>query len=572
MKFQNVPTRHFVPAAFPIDDAQAVTALYTQLALRNIGPEPEALRAWILDWSEFESVLREEGARRYIAMTCDTKNQQAAQAFELYTTEIDPIAAAQSDVLKHKLMEHPAQPALETEFATWFRDVQVALKLFRPENIALETQTALEVQAYQKITGSMSVTFQGEERTLPQMAPFQQNPDRKIREDAWRLVAARRLQDHDALDAAFDRMFALRLQVASNAGFQNDFLSYIFQAKGRFDYSPKDCRAFHQSIRTRVVPRIRAILASRAQKMGLAKLRPWDLDCDPLGRAPLKPFTTGNELLEKVGLIFDNLHPQFGAWYQSLRDQDLIDSESRMGKAPGGYQISLDEHRVPFIFTNASGTNGDVYTMLHEAGHSFHQFSMATQPIAAFRDTPAEFAEVASMSMELIASTDLSPFYDAKEAARSRQEQFEDVILLLPWVAQVDAFQLELYTRPHHTAADRLEIWMQLQEQYDLGIDWSGLETERAYSWHRQLHVFEVPFYYIEYGIAQLGALQLWANFRRAPKQALDQMITALSLGSSRPLPELFTRAGIRFDFTEATLEPLMCMVEEELVRLETLA
>jgi oligoendopeptidase F len=294
-------------------------------------------------------------------------------------------------------------------------------------------------------------------------------------------------------------------------------------------------------------------------------IRPWDMDCDPLGRPPLSPFRNGKELLEKVALIFDKLHPQFSSWFRQMRDAGLIDAESRMGKAPGGYQISLDEIRQPFIFTNASGTNGDVYTMLHESGHSFHQYAMANQPIIAFRDTPAEFAEVASMSMELIASSDLSPFYNKEEATRSRQEQFEDVIMLLPWVAMVDAFQHELYSRPNHTPQDRLDIWMKLQSDFDTGIDWSGLDTERAYSWHRQLHIFEVPFYYVEYGIAQLGALQLWANFKRDPQKALDDMIAALSLGSSRPLPELFARAGIRFDFSEATLEPLMAMVEKEL-------
>jgi oligoendopeptidase F len=564
------PARNFVPTPFPSDDAIAVASLYDTLEGREIPTsDAGALRLWILDWSEFESVLREESARRYIAMTCDTRDPKAAEAFEHFTTQIEPVASEKSDRLKRKLMQHPARALLEPEFGIWFRDVQVALDLFRPENIPLETSIALEVQAYQKITGSHSVIFQGEERTLSQMAPFQQSPDRKIREEAWRLVASRRFADREALNEAFGKLFKLRLQVADNSGFAGDFLSYIFKAKGRFDYSPKDCRSFHQSIRTLVVPRIKKILARRAQQMGLASLRPWDVDCDPLGRNPLKPFLTGDELLGKVQSIFNELHPRFGEWFGHMRTEGLIDTESRMGKAPGGYQISLDESRVPFIFTNASGTNGDVYTMLHEAGHSFHQFAMAHQPIVAFRDTPAEFAEVASMSMELIASSDLSPFYPTAEAARSRQEQFEDVILLLPWVAMVDAFQHELYTRPGHTAKDRQELWMQLQLEFDTGIDWSGLEELRAYSWQRQLHIFEVPFYYIEYGIAQLGALQLWANYRKNPTQALEHMIEALSLGASSPLPELFSRAGIRFNFTEATLEPLMSMVEEELARLE---
>jgi len=573
MKLPKNTSRHFVPNDFAPDHAESVQALYAQLSSSVIADTDVAgLRQWILNWSEFDSVLREESARRYIAMTCDTRDEKAAQAFEHFTTEIEPISQAESDRLKRKLLAHPARIQLEKEFSVWFRDLAVALELFRTENIPLETSIALEVQAYQKITGSMSVFFQGQERTLPQMAPFQQSPDRGLREEAWRIVAARRLQDSANLDNAFDKLFALRLQVADNAGFPSNFLPYIFKAKGRFDYSPADCRAFHHSIRTLVVPRVRKIMERRAQKMNLLKLRPWDLDCDPLGRAPLKPFQTGSELLEKTSLIFSQLHPRCGEWFQTMRDLDLIDSDSRMGKAPGGYQISLDESRVPFIFTNASGTNGDVYTMLHEAGHSFHQFAMAGQPISAFRDTPAEFAEVASMCMELIGSSDLSPFYSPADAARSRLEQFEDVILLLPWVAMVDSFQHELYVRPQHNAQERSDIWMQLLHDFDNGIDWTGLEAEQRYSWQRQLHLFEVPFYYVEYGIAQLGALQLWANFRKDPALALQKLFEALALGSSRPLPELFQTAGIRFDFTEQTLEPLMLMVEEELNRLENLA
>ncbi|HSQ41279.1 MAG TPA: M3 family oligoendopeptidase, partial [Fibrobacteraceae bacterium] len=491
-----LPERHFVPRDFLCDHPERVSSLYAQLQERSIPETSDALRQWILDWSEFESLLREEGARRYIAMTKDTRDTVAAQAFEYFTTQIEPVAAEASDRLKRKLVSHPSYSSLRNEYATWFRDVEVSLELFRPENIPLETRVALEVQSYQKITGSMSVQFQGEERTLPQMAPFQQSPNRKLREEAWRLVAERRLRDHEALDEAFDRLFALRQEMAGNAGFKADFLSYIFKAKGRFDYSPADCRAFHQSIRDQVVPRIRKIMVRRAKTMGLPSLRPWDLDCDPLGREALKPFSTGAELLQKTGVVFDRLHPQLAQWFHQMCDQGLIDADSRMGKAPGGYQISLDASRVPFIFTNAAGTNGDVYTLLHESGHSFHQFAMAGQPILAFRETGAEFAEVASMSMELIGSSDLTPFYASAEAARSRAEQLEDVILLFPWVAMVDAFQHRLYMFPQHKAEDRRRIWLELQEEFDYGVDWTGLEQEHAYYWQRQLHLFEVPFYY----------------------------------------------------------------------------
>jgi len=566
----STPTRHFVPTPFDVDSPEAVKSIYQGL-LDQSPCNAEELRHWILHWSELESVLRETSARRYIAMTCDTQDSHAAKEFEHFTTAIEPISAEMSDLLKRKLLEHPAKSALDNEFSVWFRDLQVGVELFRAENIPVETQIALEVQAYQKITGGMSVVFRGEERTLPQMSPFQQDADRATREEAWRTVAQRRLLDRQTLDEAFDKLFQLRIQVADQTGYSNDFLPYIFKAKGRYDYTPKDCRDFHESIRTLVLPRVRHLMQSRAHRMGIPAPRPWDTECDPQGRSALKPFQTGQELLEKVSRIFDDLHPQMGTWFQQMIQQGLIDSESRKGKAPGGYQISLDESRVPFIFTNAAGTNGDVYTMLHEAGHSFHQFSMASQPIVGYRDTPSEFAEVASMSMEIVASTDLSPFYNDADAARSRLEQFEDVLTLLPWVAMVDSFQHELYSKPNHSAQERRDIWMQIHQRFDTGIDWSDLTEERAYLWQRQLHLFEVPFYYVEYGIAQLGALQLWANYRKNPQKALDQLLQALSFGSSRPLPELFAAAGIRFDFSAATLEPLMQEVDAEIARLEAL-
>lgn len=559
--------RHFISADFDPGSAEQVLASYTTLGNRTIAADADSLRHWILDWSELESVLAEESSRRYISMTCDTANTEAAAAFEKFVAEIDPIMSEQSDQLKRKLAAHPSMPLLEGEFGNWFRNVRVALELFRPENIPLETQVNLEVQAYQKITGSMSVEHNGERKTLQQMGPYMQSPDRAVRESAWRLVTERRLQDSAALDTAFDKLFALRQQVARNTG-HSDFLQYIFKAKGRFDYTPADCRAFHESIEKLVLPLQRKLNEKRAKQLGLERLRPWDLDGDPLGRPALKPFQQGSELIAKCEGLFQRLHPQLGKWFTELRERELIDPDSRIGKAPGGYQIGLDESRVPFIFMNAAGTNGDLYTLLHEAGHAFHQFAMAKQPILAYRDIPAEFAEVASMSMELLGSADLSAFYNAEDARRSRTDELSDIFRLFPWIAMVDSFQHELYSRPGHNAADRRAIWLSIADRFDGGVDWSGLDEARANLWQKQLHLFEVPFYYVEYGIAELGALQVWANARKDPQKAIDQLIAAESLGSSRPLPELFATAGIRFDFSPRTMEPLIASVWDELEKL----
>ena len=559
-------TRNFVPNDLNPDDSRAVSALYQSLLQRDIPVDAAKLRQWILDWSELESVLGEVSCRRYVAMTCNTADEKAAKAYTDFVENVQPVMNEYDDKLNKKLVAHPAKDALKGEFGEWFKGVQVSLDLFSPDNIPLETEENKEIQAYQKITGGMSVEFEGKTQTMQQLAAYMERTDRDLRERAWRAMWERRLQDKEALDKAFDNLFALRKQIAKNSHCK-DFIDYIFLAKHRFDYSPADCEAFHESIEKLVLPLQKEIYKKRAQKMGLDRLRPWDLNVDPLNRAPLKPYRTGDELIEKVDQIFESIHPQAGKWAREMQAKKLIDPDSRLGKAPGGYQIGFDESRLPFLFMNSACTDRDIYTLLHESGHSFHQFALAGQPIFPYRDVPAEFAEVASMSMELIGTSNLKPFYgDDKEAiARSVAGELEDVIWLFPWVASVDSFQHRLYSFPEHTASDRSDIWTEIMDRYDTGVDYTGLEAVRRNLWQKQLHIFECPFYYIEYSIAQIGALQVWANFKKDPKKAIDDLFRAESLGSSRPLPELFAAANIKFDFTPKTLEPLMQVVWDEL-------
>ena len=559
-------TRNFVPNDLNPDDSRAVSALYQSLLQRDIPVDAAKLRQWILDWSELESVLGEVSCRRYVAMTCNTANENAAKAYTDFVENVQPIMNEYDDKLNKKLVAHPAKDALKGEFGEWFKGVQVSLDLFSPDNIPLETEENKEIQAYQKITGGMSVEFEGKTQTMQQLAAYMERTDRDLRERAWRAMWERRLQDKEALDKAFDNLFALRKQIAKNSHCK-DFIDYIFLAKHRFDYSPADCEAFHESIEKLVLPLQKEIYKKRAQKMGLDRLRPWDLNVDPLNRAPLKPYRTGDELIEKVDQIFESIHPQAGKWAREMQAKKLIDPDSRLGKAPGGYQIGFDESRLPFIFMNSACTDRDIYTLLHESGHSFHQFALAGQPIFPYRDVPAEFAEVASMSMELIGMSNLKPFYgDDKEAIeRSTLGELEDVVWLFPWVASVDSFQHRLYNYPTHTAEDRSDIWDEIMDRYDAGVDYTGLEAVRRNLWQKQLHIFECPFYYIEYGIAQIGALQVWANFKKDPKKAIDDLFKAESLGSSRPVKELFEAANIKFDFSPKTLEPLMQVVWDEL-------
>ena len=558
--------RTYVPENLNVDDTHEVSKLYRHLLQREIPVDSAKLRQWILDWSELESVLGEVSCRRYVAMTCNTADEKAAKAYTDFVENIQPIMNEYDDKLNKKLVAHPAKDALQGEFGEWFKGVQVSLDLFSPDNIALETEENKEIQAYQKITGGMSVEFDGETKTMQQMAAYMERTDRELRERAWRTMWERRLQDKDALDKSFDNLFAIRKQVAKNAHCK-DFIDYIFLAKHRFDYSPADCEAFHESIEKLVLPLQKEIYKKRAQKMGLERLRPWDLNVDPLDRAPLKPYSTGDELIEKVDQIFESIHPQAGKWAREMQAKKLIDPDSRLGKAPGGYQIGFDESRLPFIFMNSACTDRDIYTLLHESGHSFHQFALADQPIFPYRDVPAEFAEVASMSMELIGMSNLKPFYgnDREAIERSTIGELEDVIWLFPWVASVDSFQHRLYNFPEHTASDRSDIWSEIMNRYDAGVDYTGLEAVRRNLWQKQLHIFECPFYYIEYGIAQIGALQVWANFKKDPKKAIDDLFRAESLGSSRPVKELFEAANIKFDFSPRTLEPLMQVVWDEL-------
>lgn len=558
--------RTYVPENLNVDDTHEVSKLYRHLLQREIPVDSAKLRQWILDWSELESVLGEVSCRRYVAMTCNTADEKAAKAYTDFVENIQPIMNEYDDKLNKKLVAHPAKDALQGEFGEWFKGVQVSLDLFSPDNIALETEENKEIQAYQKITGGMSVEFDGETKTMQQMAAYMERTDRELRERAWRTMWERRLQDKDALDKSFDNLFAIRKQVAKNAHCK-DFIDYIFLAKHRFDYSPADCEAFHESIEKLVLPLQKEIYKKRAQKMGLERLRPWDLNVDPLDRAPLKPYSTGDELIEKVDQIFESIHPQAGKWAREMQAKKLIDPDSRLGKAPGGYQIGFDESRLPFIFMNSACTDRDIYTLLHESGHSFHQFALAGQPIFPYRDVPAEFAEVASMSMELIGMSNLKPFYgnDREAIERSTIGELEDVIWLFPWVASVDSFQHRLYNFPEHTASDRSDIWTEIMDRYDAGVDYTGLEAVRRNLWQKQLHIFECPFYYIEYGIAQIGALQVWANFKKDPKKAIDDLFRAESLGSSRPVKELFEAANIKFDFSPRTLEPLMQFVWDEL-------
>lgn len=571
LDFEKLPKAHkrrFVPEGADLCDLKQVKALYEQLLATKID-SVKAFEQWMLDQSELDAALDQQSTILYIRMTCQTDDESRAKAYEHFITTIVPAIKPIGHELNKKYLENLEKFPLDSKrYEVLTRDTKAEVELFVEKNIPLQTEVDLLSQEYQKVSGTMMVNFDGQERTLPQMSKYLLETDRTVREKAWRAVAERRLKDKDKLEDIFDKMLKLRDQIAKNAGCKN-FIEYKFRSLHRFDYTPADCKTYHDTIEKLVLPLWKEILDHRKKMMKLDSLRPWDSEVDVLGRQPLKPFETVEQLIKGCEEIFQKLDPDFGRQFADMNNLNLLDLASRKGKAPGGYQSCLSESRKPFIFMNAVGLDGDIRTLLHEGGHAFHSLACRNEPLVPYRHGPMEFNEVSSMGMELLADEFLPVFYGKDDYKRSREAHLEDVIFILVWVATIDCFQHWIYENPGHSKEERKAFWLQTRRRFGANImDWSGLEEVQAYLWHRQLHIFEVPFYYIEYGIAQLGALQLWRNFRKDRALAISQYKKAMSLGGSRPLPEIYQTAGIVFDFSAKTIGPLSEDVSKELKEL----
>jgi oligoendopeptidase F len=561
--------RTFVPEKIDLGDWPQIAPLFGQL--ENSAPQITSaadLEKWLLDWSELSAALDEESSRRYIAMTCHTDNADAEKAYLHFVEHVEPQLKPRQFALEKIYVAHPQREKLpQTRFEVFDRDVKNHVELFRPENVALETEEAKLSQQYQKLIGAQTVNFRGEEKTLVQMGRFLEEPDRALRQEAWEIVAKRRLQDADKCEEIFDELIKLRQQIAKNAGFKN-YRDFAFRQKARFDYTPENCFQFHDAVEKEIVPAVREIQNERKRQLKLEKLRPWDLAVDPQNRAALKPFGEIGEMVSRTQKIFNSLDAELAENFREMQNLKLLDLNNRKGKAPGGYQSTLSEARVPFIFMNAIGLQRDVETLLHEAGHAFHAQATRDEDLYAYRGAPIEFCEVASMAMELLGNEFLEEFYPTAEANRARKTHLEGIIGFFPWMAVVDAFQHWIYTHANHTRDERKTAYLKLMDRFGGDVDFSGYEEMRAHSWHRQLHIFIHPFYYVEYGIAQLGALQVWANSKRDKVKALNDYKKSLALGGSRPLPELFAAAGCKFEFDAATIKPLIQLANSELKKL----
>lgn len=555
--------RQFLPADFVISDWDALAPYFMALDERSISSVHE-LEQWLLDASELEAVISEEACWRQIKMTCDTENKTLEESFNYFMLEVQPRMQPWSDKLNKKLLASPFVNELpDPQYFTFLRNVRKQIDLYRDDNVPIQAEISVLQQQFGVIAGKMTIEVNNQEYTLQQAAKFLEDEDRSLREQVYCQIAERRYQDREALDQLFDDLLQKRNQLAINAGMDN-YRSYRFLELGRFDYDKYMCEQFHQAVKEEVMPLVNAIYLKKKNALGVATLRPWDVEAEPVGTKPLRPFTNGDELTEKSIACLRKLDPFFGDCIDTMRSLGRLDLESRKGKAPGGYNCPLAETGAPFIFMNAAGTLDDVTTMLHEGGHAVHSFLTHPLLLNGFKEYPTEMAEVASMSMELFTMDHWDVFFsDAVELQRAKEQQLERVITIFPWIATIDKFQHWIYEHPHHTRAERSKIWLSILEEFSSPVvDYSGLENYRTYHWQRQLHIFEVPFYYIEYGIAQLGAIGLWQQYHQDPKKALQNYTAALALGGTKTLPELFAAAGLPFDFSAAHIRTLMQFVQ----------
>jgi oligoendopeptidase F len=559
----------YLPADFVITDWASLEPFFKELKERPI-LSVQDLEAWLTDLSELEACISEDACWRQIKMTCDTTDKSLEDAFTFFCMEIQPQMQPYADALNKKLIQSEYTAQLDqAKYHTYLRSVKKSIELFRTENIPIQAELSVLQQQYGVIAGKMTIEVGGKEYTLQQAAQFLENEDRAFREEVYRKIQTRRLQDQEAMHDLFTSLVQKRHQVALNAGFEN-YRDYKFAELGRFDYTKEDCFQFHEAVKLHVMPLIEKIYTRKKEKLGVDMLKPWDLEAEPAGTKPLRPFTDGKDLYEKSVACFEQIDPFFADCLRKMNELKHFDLESRKGKAPGGYNCPLAESGAPFIFMNAAGQMSDVTTMVHEGGHAVHSFLSHPLSLSAFKEYPMEIAEVASMAMELFSMQHWQPFFEKEsDLNRAIEHQLERTITIFPWIAIIDKFQHWVYTHPAHTIEQRNNEWQNIMKEFSCKtLNQSGLKEFRAIGWQRQLHLFEVPFYYIEYGIAQLGAIAMWMQYQKDPKQALENYMNALALGGTKTLPELYQTAGLEFNFSPEYVKNLMEFTNQELEKL----
>ncbi|MCA1959786.1 MAG: M3 family oligoendopeptidase [Desulfomonile sp.] len=542
---------------------------YADLAARS--PAPDSVTEFLNHWTRLSELVGELASRLYVAVTVNTADSAAEKRYHRFLDNVYPPAEAAEQRLRQKLLSVDVVPA---GFEIPLKKMRVDADLFREANLLLKAEEHKLSSQYDKIMGSQTVEWEGKEITVAQLRPVYQEIDRDRREKAWRIAAERQYRDRDAIGDLWRKFMDLRLTIATNAGF-SDYRSYRWLEFHRFDYTPDDCKRFHRAIEKVVVPAAQRVAERRRIALGLPSLRPWDLDVDQRGRPALKPFREASELIQGASAIFHRLHPQVGAYFDTMASEGLLDLENRKNKAPGGYCTDFPAAKRPFVFMNAVGIHDDVQTLLHESGHCFHTFEKSRLPFYHQREVAMEFSEVASMAMELLAAPYLAKeaggFYSKPDAARAVVEHLSRSIQFWPYMAAVDAFQHWVYEHPSESIDSEVceRYWAELYRRFVPWIDWAGLEDIMRTRWQRQLHILTIPFYYVEYGLAQLGAVQVWANSKRDPYGAVGAYLKALSLGGTVGLPELYAAAGAKFAFDAETLSDAVDLMEHTIEELE---
>ena len=556
----------YLPDDFKVTTWSKLNPYYSELEKRTI-ESVEDLEKWIVDMNELMAVVGEEFNWRYVRVSQNTEDQKAAELYQYAIQELYPKISPVENRLNQKLVNSPFLKDLPAnDYFIYTRGVQKQTELFRKENIPLSTQDSLKAKDYGEIISKMTVEIDGEEMTLQKAGTKLEEPDRELRASVYKKIGTRVAEDRQAMDDLFDELMKIRHQMALNAGFEN-YRDYKFQSMGRFDYEVQDCYDFHESIAKEVVPVNEALIKHRKKELGLETLRPWDLSVDTTGKAPLKPFETIEELIQKSAVVLGKLHPFFGESLKVMQQMERLDLGSRKGKHAGGYNMPLYYSGVPFIFMNATSSFGDLRTLMHESGHAVHAMLTHDYDLVSAKSVPSEVAELAAMTMELITMDHWDVFFENEDdLRRAKVEQLEGVLKTLPWVATIDKFQHWIYTNPNHSQDEREIAWAKIYKEFSSNlVDTSGLEKFVNHRWHRQLHLFEVPFYYIEYGMAQLGAIAIWKRYRETPDQALKDYIKALKLGYTKKIGEIYQAAGIEFNFSQEYVKELADFVKKEL-------
>ncbi|MEY3237891.1 MAG: hypothetical protein RI883_1992 [Bacteroidota bacterium] len=562
--------RTFVEENLVIDSWEKIKPSFEDLVNRSIETK-DNYKKWLLDKSELEAVLEEDAAWRYIKMTIDTRKEELSEAYTFFVTKIQPELAPFEDKLNKKMIDSAFFNEFnqDQQYQIYFRSVKTALEIYREENIPIEAEINEKSQLFGSISAAQTIEHKGETLTMQKASSLLKETDEILRKEIFEKMSTRRSEDIDQLDKLYTDLIERRHQVAVNAGFAN-YRDYKFQELGRFDYTKEDCLNFHSAIKKQIVPIVKTLQQEKLVKLGKEKFKPWDSEVDPEGKQPLKPFKTGKELLTGTINMFRAIDTYFSDCLTTMDEMAYLDLDSKEGKAPGGYNYPLYEIGVPFIFMNAVGAQRDLVTMVHEGGHAVHSFLSRDLELTGFKSLPSEVAELASMSMELLTMNLWNEFYaNEDDFKRAKKEQLESILKIMPWIAQIDEFQHWVYENPKHTVKERHAKWMMISKEYGTGLtDWAGYEEVQATAWQRQMHLFEVPFYYIEYAIAQLGALGVWKNSMTNFPKAIEDYKSALRLGYTKSIPEIYATAGIKFDFTELYLKELADFVKNQLQKL----